>query len=317
MLIKCPECGHVVSDKAPVCPNCGITISGDDDNIIKETVESTKLHSSIHDNTYKDEVIGTPVYETSADKRKQYDNNDEENDSNEGNSSSGLTTILVSLVIAGVICAAGLYFYKDMMDRKNAEKAHKTEQKSNTRQDNTPKTNVTIVRDTIKAGLPQKEEEQDEEETKEETIETETALESKKAQESNEKHPLTQADKDSATKSLRRFLIAINSKDKAALSSYVTSRLTNFNGKSGATRIDVQQYMVDLYQADVKNLNWHINDVSEVTLHETADGKISHKIKSDCTLDIEREGGHYKPRYTISATIDSDGKISAMNISKK
>ena len=75
--------------------------------------------------------------------------------------------------------------------------------------------------------------------------------------------------------------------------------------------------MVDLYQADVKNLNWHINDVSDVTLHETADGKISHKIKCDCTLDIEREGGHYKPRYTISATIDSDGKISAMNISKK
>ena len=63
MLIKCPECGHVVSDKAPVCPNCGITISGDDDNIIKETVESTKLNYYIDDNRYKDEEICTHEYE--------------------------------------------------------------------------------------------------------------------------------------------------------------------------------------------------------------------------------------------------------------
>ena len=28
MIIKCPECGHQVSDKAPVCPNCGVEIAG-------------------------------------------------------------------------------------------------------------------------------------------------------------------------------------------------------------------------------------------------------------------------------------------------
>ena len=27
-IIKCPECGHQISDKAPVCPNCGIEIAG-------------------------------------------------------------------------------------------------------------------------------------------------------------------------------------------------------------------------------------------------------------------------------------------------
>lgn len=32
MIIKCPECGHQVSDKAPICPNCGVEIAG---NIIK------------------------------------------------------------------------------------------------------------------------------------------------------------------------------------------------------------------------------------------------------------------------------------------
>lgn len=27
-IIKCPECGHEVSDQAPVCPNCGVEIAG-------------------------------------------------------------------------------------------------------------------------------------------------------------------------------------------------------------------------------------------------------------------------------------------------
>ena len=28
MIIKCPECGHQISDKAPTCPSCGVVIAG-------------------------------------------------------------------------------------------------------------------------------------------------------------------------------------------------------------------------------------------------------------------------------------------------
>lgn len=28
MIIKCPECGHQISDKAPLCPHCGVEIAG-------------------------------------------------------------------------------------------------------------------------------------------------------------------------------------------------------------------------------------------------------------------------------------------------
>ena len=28
MIIKCPECGHQVSDQAKTCPSCGIEIAG-------------------------------------------------------------------------------------------------------------------------------------------------------------------------------------------------------------------------------------------------------------------------------------------------
>ncbi|MBO4785516.1 MAG: zinc-ribbon domain-containing protein, partial [Prevotella sp.] len=27
-IIKCPECGHQVSDRAPLCPSCGVEIAG-------------------------------------------------------------------------------------------------------------------------------------------------------------------------------------------------------------------------------------------------------------------------------------------------
>lgn len=27
-IIKCPECGRQISDKAPACPNCGVPIAG-------------------------------------------------------------------------------------------------------------------------------------------------------------------------------------------------------------------------------------------------------------------------------------------------
>ena len=27
-IIKCPECGHQISDKAPTCPHCGVEIAG-------------------------------------------------------------------------------------------------------------------------------------------------------------------------------------------------------------------------------------------------------------------------------------------------
>ena len=27
-IIKCPECGHQISDRAPVCPSCGVEIAG-------------------------------------------------------------------------------------------------------------------------------------------------------------------------------------------------------------------------------------------------------------------------------------------------
>ena len=45
-IIKCPECGHVVSDKAPFCPNCGVKIAGNPD--ILETQDTKEPFLTHH-----------------------------------------------------------------------------------------------------------------------------------------------------------------------------------------------------------------------------------------------------------------------------
>lgn len=33
-IIKCPECGRQISDKAPTCPSCGVEIAGKSPNAL-------------------------------------------------------------------------------------------------------------------------------------------------------------------------------------------------------------------------------------------------------------------------------------------
>lgn len=54
-LIKCPECGKEISDKATLCPNCGYPISQISEDmsgkqemhLVEENVKSEKKHISV------------------------------------------------------------------------------------------------------------------------------------------------------------------------------------------------------------------------------------------------------------------------------
>ena len=55
MIIKCPECGHQVSDRAKTCPSCGIEIAGKitrcpdcGEYIFKDDRECPNCHCSIN-----------------------------------------------------------------------------------------------------------------------------------------------------------------------------------------------------------------------------------------------------------------------------
>lgn len=147
MIIKCPECGHQVSDKAPVCPNCGVEIAG---NIIKcsncgeiylkeegscpnchniEESTSDSHKSDIQPDTnvyvrptstvYEEPVMATPLDSTdsipSVSPLKQSEKQNPKKKTSNGNA------MMISFIIAAILCALLLYFYKDATDSKEAE----------------------------------------------------------------------------------------------------------------------------------------------------------------------------------------------------
>lgn len=322
MLIKCPECGHQVSDKAPLCPNCGVEIAGKISRCpqcgemyvndgggcphcdIQETVDtppSVPVVTVIPEEEEEEEVVAIPVMETDMEGSVT----GEDSGSRQGNGGGkGHNTFIVPLLIAAVICGVGLYFYKDAVDKMEAEHKNTTAVADTVAA--SPDIDVIEDKDTVPAVQPVAEEpagpaEEDEAMGKSKPADTD----------------LTGEEKEKAEGSVRRFLRAINSHDKDALTSSVASFLTSFNGKRNATKYDVLQYMTDLYQADVKNLNWHIDSVSEVEKRENAEGNTEYVIVIKATKETEREGGTSRHRFNIEATVDSEWKISAVDITRE
>jgi hypothetical protein len=65
MIIKCPECGHQVSDRARTCPSCGVDIAGKvtrcpdcGEFIFKDDHECPNCHCSINASAQEPEAIG-------------------------------------------------------------------------------------------------------------------------------------------------------------------------------------------------------------------------------------------------------------------
>lgn len=322
MLIKCPECGHQVSDKAPLCPNCGMEIAGKVSQCPKcgevyaneeggcpncsnkEMNGGTSVPVVTAMPVEDEEVVARPVADT-YEEDNEFSGSDEEKERNNGNKGGGHSTLLVSLLIAAIICGVGLYFYKDAVDRMNASGKDVVAIKDTI----APSHDVDVIddNDTVPE-VPVVEEKVSEPEAEDE-VDGE-----KKKQEDN---GVTAEESEKAKGSVRRFLRAINSHSKDALTASVASFLTSFNGKSSATKYDVLQYMADLYQADVKNLNWHIDEVSDVEKRENAEGKTEYVITVKATKETEREGGTSKHKFKIKATVDAEGKISAANIARE
>ena len=182
MIIKCPECGHQVSDKAPICPSCGVEIAGHlikcsycgeiylkEDAVCPNCHHSASTDNSVNEDDVKTEPVkddsqnngayseaetssvelvvsaesieeeprldGTPTQDTltiespSSDAEVSTDDMIVKPESKNNNH----TPLFVSLLIAIVICAVLLFFYKRGNDNHEAEE-YKIALKSNNRQ---------------------------------------------------------------------------------------------------------------------------------------------------------------------------------------
>lgn len=185
MIIKCPECGHQVSDKAPVCPSCGVEIAGHivrcphcgeihfiSDGIcpnchhsllgkdtptekVDETVEEPvvtpddtvdEADEELDDEPLKDdepdtldeeektveeaEEVDEPVKavpiinitNNKQDKKKETKSTDSDSD---GEKKKGHTALIISFIIAAIICLGLLYAYNHA-NQKNEAQEYKT-----------------------------------------------------------------------------------------------------------------------------------------------------------------------------------------------
>ncbi len=65
-LIKCPECGHEVSDKASSCPNCGYPIRSAENPVLPDEPEKPELSKEPSAETAAENVIEPILHETPA-----------------------------------------------------------------------------------------------------------------------------------------------------------------------------------------------------------------------------------------------------------
>lgn len=138
-MIKCPECGHAVSDKAPVCPACGIEIAGHiivcpqcGNVYLKNEPECPKCHHLTTRVTIQEESNPTtstsssaaaPTTSTTAASTTSSTNDCQTNNEQEPNTSSKnkMRIVLISLIVAVVAVAICYAFYSNAQSNKETE----------------------------------------------------------------------------------------------------------------------------------------------------------------------------------------------------
>ncbi len=128
-----------------------------------------------------------------------------------------------------------------------------------------------------------------------------------------------QADEKALVASVfRHFFQAINSKSEIELEATVAPILTNFLGKPDAIKADVVTFMHKIYKDDITRMTWRLNNDYEIGKKEVGDEEYEYNVTFSALQDIERtdESKEKHARYRITATVNPDGLISSLAMTK-
>lgn len=126
MIIKCPECGHQVSDQAATCPSCGIRIAGN-------VVPCPECGAMVFRNQTVCPICNAPISQqpvqpiyNNVEKKYAVDGNievsQEAHDKQPKKSKKVVLWIfVVAIVVSLSVFFAGLYFYQNMLKRNEQE----------------------------------------------------------------------------------------------------------------------------------------------------------------------------------------------------
>ena len=140
-IIKCPECGHQVSDQAPTCPSCGIVIAGRvtkcrecGEVVFNDQALCPNCHVPLQKHT------GPQATQASSHASSQAHAHGNVNDADGGKKDAadnngkgkpkGLMPIVISLVIALILVFVGIYYFRHI------ESINETEEYENAMQSN-------------------------------------------------------------------------------------------------------------------------------------------------------------------------------------
>lgn len=396
-IIKCPECGHEISDKAPFCPSCGVAIAGKVVECPKcgkvyfsELSECPQCHYKrpVADKTpivENDNAVNTQetgkTTEVEIVKPKEVNNEqpvgannpEEANDENlkTPRNSSRNNKIIIGAVVAivAVVIGIGCYFYYSIQSDKelqaynyamasndpqvlqsyldqysDAPEAHLDSIQSHldlikkTQQD---WTNVMISNS--KSALEDYIAQHPDSPYKAIAIHKIDSIDWQTAQQQNtvealelyiEQHSDGEhvEDANQMINSLNSktiqpeerlmvnsiyggFLKSLGDKDEEALTSFVNPLLTNFLGKTNATRSDVVTFMHKIYKSDVKSMAW--KSLGDYTINKKNVGANQYEYSvafSAFQTIVGQDDNATEVRYKITSTLNNEGRISDFNM---
>lgn len=117
---------------------------------------------------------------------------------------------------------------------------------------------------------------------------------------------------------MRHFFQAINTRSQSGLENCVATLMTNFLGKQDATKADVATFLDKIYKDDITNMNWRINNDYKIDKKEVGDEQYEYTANFSAVQQIERTDPNKEKeaRYKIKATINPDGLITSMSMTK-
>ena len=343
-IIKCPECGNPVSDKAPYCPKCGIEIAG--------KIKSQSM---------------TPPPVPPAEKLS---NSQSPKDENKKNGTRNV--LIVCLVIALIACGLALYFYHDAQSSKeqseyeyamkstdpavlqayldtftDAPEAHIDSiqahllmlQQGDKDWSNALVSNSKSAFESYIANHPDSPHKA-EAEHKIDSIDWATVSTTNTVDAYNtylQDHPngehvdeakdgikqvnaktVQPEEKQMISSLFRQFFQSVNTRDEIVLTNTCESLMTSFLGKPDATKSDVVTFLDKIWKDDVTNMTWRINNDYTISKKEVGDDDYEYTVQFSAVQSKTTEESS-KPTNTlfrINAKVSPNDKISSFSMVK-
>lgn len=369
MIVRCPECGHDVSDQAPVCPNCGVRIAGRIIHCPKcgQVYFSDQAECpTCHNITPRPNSSLTPPPVPVAEAQAKIPSTHQ----SENKGCKGKTIFIVSFIIALVICGS-MYFFYNQAQNKNEQQSYETALVSADPQvlqqylDQYSGINE-VHTDSIEAHL-QRLRQNDQDYLNALASESKSVMEQYLSTHPNTTHrgeilskidsldwasalsvntieayqnylkehsdgihvseaqdktsqldatTVSPEEKRLVQLSIRSFFQALNAKNETKLRNSVAMILDTFLGKTDATQDDVVEYMHMIYKDDVKNMNFHLGDITSIDKHDVGGETFEYEVKFPAKQVTEKSSGERVDQYRIMAVVDYNGKISSMSMKR-